>query len=109
MLLLRKFSLGLKQKYHVSHLYEQCFTNNVIDKLCLLFDFQLGTEMGVHNPAMKTMKTVMRILAVAMIPLAAQFPTVSLSLQVAWGVAEGRAEGAERAAFPLCKNCPSEP
>lgn len=52
--------------------------NNVIDKLCLLSDFQLGTEMGVHNPAMKTMKTIMRILAVAMIPLTAQFPTVSL-------------------------------
>ena len=81
----------------------------VIVKLYLLFDFQLGTEMGVHNPAMKTMKTIMRILAVAMIPLTAQFPTVSLSLQVAWGVAEGGAEGAEGVAFPLCKNCPSEP
>ena len=52
--------------------------------------------MGVHNPAMKTMKTIMRILAVAMIPLTAQFPTVSLFLRVAEG-------GAEWAAFPLVK------
>ena len=61
-----------------------------------MFDFQLGTEMGVHNPAMKTMKTIMRILAVAMIPLTAQFPTVSLFLWVAEGCAEG-------AAFPFVK------
>ena len=42
------------------------------------FFFKLGTEMGVSNPAMKTMKTVMRIMCVAMIPLTAQFPAVSL-------------------------------
>ena len=71
-----------------------------MNKLCLLFDFQLGTEMGVHNPAMKTMKTIMRILAVAMIPLTAQFPTVSLFLQVAWGVAEGGAGGGGGAFIP---------
>ena len=77
--------------------------NYVICKFYWLFDFQLGTEMGVHNPAMKTMKTIMRILAVAMIPLTAQFPTVSLSLHVAWGVAEGGAEGLRGPHSPFVK------
>ncbi|KAK2554470.1 Mitochondrial inner membrane protein OXA1L [Acropora cervicornis] len=37
-------------------------------------DLTLGSEMGVSNPTMKTMKTVMRIVAVATIPITAQFP-----------------------------------
>ena len=41
------------------------------------FIFQMGSELGVSNPQMNSMKTVLRIMALMMIPLTAQFPAVS--------------------------------
>ena len=38
---------------------------------------QMGSELGVSNPQMNSMKTVLRIMALMMIPLTAQFPAVS--------------------------------
>ena len=37
----------------------------------------MGSELGVSNPQMNSMKTVLRIMALMMIPLTAQFPAVS--------------------------------
>ena len=48
----------------------------------VLFVFQLGADVGISNPSMKSMKTIMRIMAVAMIPLTAQFPAVSLAVSL---------------------------
>ena len=44
------------------------------------FIFQLGADVGVSNPSMKSMKAVMRIMAVVAIPLTAQFPAVSVTI-----------------------------
>ena len=44
------------------------------------FIFQLGADVGVSNPSMKSMKTVMRIMAVIAIPMTAQFPAVSVAI-----------------------------
>ena len=49
-----------------------------------LFIFQLGADVGVSNPNMKSMKAVMRIMAVIAIPLTAQFPTVSAAIALAY-------------------------
>ncbi|XP_073233175.1 mitochondrial inner membrane protein OXA1L-like [Porites lutea] len=62
--------------------FDPYFVLPVICSFSMLASIELGTEMGVHNPAMKTMKTIMRILAVAMIPLTAQFPTAIFSYWV---------------------------
>ena len=48
--------------------------------LFLLFICQLGTDVGISNPAMKSLKTFMRIFAVVLIPLTAYFPAVSLTI-----------------------------
>ena len=44
------------------------------------FIFQLGSDLGVSNPSMKSMKAVMRIMAVVAIPFTAQFPAVSVAI-----------------------------
>ena len=38
--------------------------------------FQLETKLGVGNPAMKSVKTFLRIVIVGTIPFMAQFPAV---------------------------------
>ena len=38
---------------------------------------QLGGDVGVSNPQMEKMKSVMRIMAVAIIPFTGSFPSVS--------------------------------
>jgi len=52
-----------------------------------LFVFQLGADVGVNNPTMKSMKAVMRIMAVVSIPLTAQFPAVSVAIPLAFIIA----------------------
>lgn len=49
-----------------------------------LFIFQLGADVGVNNPTVKSMKAVMRIMAVIAIPLTAQFPAVSVAIPLAF-------------------------
>ncbi|XP_078688283.1 mitochondrial inner membrane protein OXA1L-like [Branchiostoma floridae x Branchiostoma belcheri] len=41
----------------------------------MLTIIELGSELGVENPQMKTMKNVMRVVAVMILPLTASFPT----------------------------------
>ena len=50
---------------------------------CLII-FQLGADLGVSNPSMKSMKAVMRIMSVVAIPLTAQFPAVSVAIALAY-------------------------
>jgi len=57
----------------------QALTVNIAIFFCLII-FQLGADVGVSNPAMKSMKAVMRIMAVVAIPLTAQFPSVSVAI-----------------------------
>ena len=45
---------------------------------CLFLFFQLGGEAGVSNPQMQSMKAFFRVMCIIMIPLTAQFPTVSI-------------------------------
>ncbi|XP_068721903.1 mitochondrial inner membrane protein OXA1L-like [Montipora capricornis] len=54
--------------------FDPYFILPVICSFSMLASVELGSEMGVSNPSMKTMKTVMRIVAVATIPITAQFP-----------------------------------
>lgn len=54
--------------------FDPYFILPVICSFSMLATVELGAEMGVSHPTMKTMKTIMRIFAVAMIPLTAQFP-----------------------------------
>ena len=44
------------------------------------FIFQFGSDLGVSNPSMKSMKAVLRIMAVVAIPFTAQFPAVSVAI-----------------------------
>ena len=49
----------------------------VVSQITLLW-LQIGGEAGVSNPQMDKMKNIMRIMAVAMIPVSATFPSVSI-------------------------------
>ncbi|KAL9975124.1 hypothetical protein ACROYT_G012242 [Oculina patagonica] len=63
-------------------LYDPYFVLPIICSFSMLASIELGADAGISNPTMKSMKTVMRIMAVAMIPLTAQFPAAIFSYWV---------------------------
>lgn len=59
-------------------LYDPYFVLPFICSFSMLASIELGADVGVSNPSMKSMKTVMRIMAVIAIPMTAQFPAAVL-------------------------------